>query len=350
MKFASLMLFLTIAGAALPTSLSAQGTTASPRVVGVLPQGLPEPIVRDPPRRAEVEYGEFLFGAHLLSADQSLSCESCHVPQAGYADTHPRAVGIGGAIGRRRAPPLLNLFHATEFMWDGRASSLQEQIHLPLEAANEMAIDWPAALEHLTDRPETRHILDESGERAVSRDLVIRSLAAYVETLVSADSAFDRYYFGRDDSAISEDAKDGFRLFVRKGRCSGCHQITGTSALLTDGNFHSTGIGFADGKYADEGRYEVTGREEDRGAFKTPTLRNVTLRSYFMHDGSLTSLRAVLDYYNRGGNRGAPNLDGRIQPLYLTKTEIEQMLAFLGTLNAEVVSYRPWLKSVAGRP
>ena len=117
--------------------------------------------------------------------------------------------------------------------------------------------------------------------------------------------------------------------------------------MLTDHNFHSTGIGFADGKYTDDGRFEVTKNEADRGAFKTPTLRNVALRPYFMHDGSLKSLREVIEYYNRGGNRGAPNLDGRIQPLYLTETEIKEMLAFLGTLNSEVVSYRPWLADAA---
>jgi cytochrome c peroxidase len=290
------------------------------------------------------EYGEFLFDSRLLSADGSLACSSCHVSRFGYADRHPLAVGIHGAVGSRRAPPVVNLFNAKAFMLDGRAASLADQIHIPLEAPTEMAIDWPASLDRLKDLPETQRALAARPGTALDRGVVLAALAAYGRTLVAGDSPFDRYYFLKDDGAISEDAKDGFRLFVRKGRCSGCHQVTGTAAMLTDQNFHSVGIGFADGKYADNGRFGVTGNEADRGLFKTPSLRNVALRPYFMHDGSMKSLREVIDYYNRGGNHGAPNLDGRIQPLYLTETEIKEILAFLGTLNSEVVSYRPWFK------
>jgi cytochrome c peroxidase len=221
---------------------------------------------------------------------------------------------------------------------------------MPLEAPFEMAIDWPVSLGRLKDLPESRRILAARPDRAIDRELVMSSLAAYVGTLVAGDSPFDRYLLGGNQNAISEDAKEGFRLFVRKGRCSGCHQVTGTAAPFTDDNFHSTGIGFADGNYADDGRFEVTHDPADKGAFQTPTLRNVALRPYFMHDGSLTSLRQVLDYYNRGGNRGAGNLDGRIQPLLLIEGEIKDMLAFLDTLNSRIVSYRPWLAQTAVQP
>jgi cytochrome c peroxidase len=312
------------------------------RAVGSVPLGVPAIASGIAAEPVLVNYGEFLFGSPLLSADQTVACVSCHDARFGYADSHRLAVGIGGATGRRRAPPLFNLFNAKALMLDGRAASLEDQVHIPLEAPDEMAIDWPAALDRLKDLPETKRLLSARPATTLDRDLVLTSLAAYVRTLVAGGSAFDQYYFAHDESAISEDAKEGFRLFVRKGRCSGCHQVTGVSALLTDHNFHATGIGFADGKYADDGRYEVTWNDADRGAFKTPTLRNVALRPYFMHDGSLNSLRAVIEYYNRGGNRTAPNLDGRIQPLYLTEAEIKEILAFLDTLNSTVVSYRPW--------
>jgi cytochrome c peroxidase len=343
------MLFL-IFLATLRVAAHAEEPTEPARAVGSPPLGLLSPAASASSDRPLVEYGEFLFRSPLLSADRSLSCNSCHVPKLGYADSHPLAVGINGTIGRRRAPPLFNLFNAKRLMLDGRAAGLDDQIHIPLEAPTEMAINWNDSLDRLKDAPETKLLFASRAGTALDRSLLLSALAAYARTLVAGDSAFDRYYFNKDEAAISDEAKEGFRLFVRKGRCSGCHQVTGVSAMLTDHNFHSTGIGFADGKYADEGRFEVTGNETDKGLFKTPTLRNVALRPYFMHDGSLDSLRSVIDYYNRGGNGGAPNLDGRIQPLYLTEPETKKILAFLGTLDSEVVSYRPWLKSAeAGR-
>jgi cytochrome c peroxidase len=346
MKRFILLVFLAFSTVA-PAALCAEEILSPAHAVGTPPLGLPPIVPADSADRPLIDYGEFLFSSRLLSADQSLSCSSCHIAKLGYADSHALAVGINGAIGRRRAPPLFNLFNAKALMLDGRAAGLDDQIHIPLESPTEMAITWQDSLGRLKDAPETKHLLASRPKAVLDRSLVLSALAAYARTLVAGDSAFDRYYFSKDDAAISDEAKEGLRLFVRKGRCSGCHQVTGVSAMFTDHNFHSTGIGFADGKYADEGRFEVTRNETDKGAFKTPTLRNVALRPYFMHDGSLDSLRAVIDYYNRGGNRGAPNLDGRIQPLYLTEPEIKDILAFLGTLDSEVVSYRPWLKSAA---
>jgi cytochrome c peroxidase len=331
----------------IPSRLRSEETAAPARSVGMLPLGLPGFITGETLDRPLTEYGEFLFGTRLLSADQSLSCSSCHVAKLAYADSHPLAVGINGAIGQRRAPPLFNLFNAKALTLDGRAAGLADQIHIPLESPTEMAINWTASLSRLEDLPETRRYLVARPEAILDRSVVLSALTAYARSIVAGDSAFDRYYFHKDETAISEEAKEGFRLFVRKGRCSGCHQVTGTSAMLTDHNFHSTGIGFADGTYSDEGRFEVTKNDADRGAFKTPSLRNVALRPYFMHDGSLKSLREVIDYYNRGGNHGAPNLDGRVQPLYLSDTEVQEILAFLGTLDSEVVSYRPWLTNAA---
>jgi cytochrome c peroxidase len=314
------------------------------RIETIFPLGLTGFADMDSTERSLVGFGEFLFASPLLSYNQEVSCRSCHVAQFGYADSHPLAVGVDGQVGRRRAPPLFNLFGAKALMLDGRAAGLGDQIHIPLESPDEMAIDWPAALGRLKNLPETKQLLAARPKTVLDRGLVLGALAAYARTLVAGDSAFDRYYFNKDETAISDEAKAGLTLFVRKGRCAGCHQVNGMSAMLTDHNFHATGIGFAGGKYRDTGRFEVTGAETDRGAFKTPTLRNVALRPYFMHDGSMSSLREVMDYYNRGGNHGAPNLDGRIQPLYLNETEIQEIVAFLGTLDSEVVSYRPWLK------
>lgn len=207
----------------------------------------------------------------------------------------------------------------------------------------EMDIDWTQSLRRLEIDPQAHAHFADLPNQSFDRALVISALAAYVRSLVSGTSAFDRYYFGGDEEGFSEEAKEGLNLFVRKGRCATCHLLDGHSALLTDNSFHSVGIGFANGGYKDLGRFEVTGQDAHRGLFKTPSLRNVALRQYFMHDGSMRSLREVLDYYNRGGNRGAFNLDPRIKPLAFTGAEIEKLLAFLQSLSAPIVSYRPKL-------
>lgn len=306
------------------------------------PTGLP-PISasRTPAKPAEITFGAYLFNSSVLSRDGTLACASCHVAQDGYSGSTPRAIGIGGAIGRRRVPPLFNTYFENALTWDGRASGLRDQIPIPLEAANEMDVDWPKALGDLRDSDEALAFLRATGKHDLARGAVIDALAAYVRTLVSGSSAFDRYYYSNDEAAISDDAKAGLRVFVRKARCSSCHLLTGLSAPLTDGSFHSVGIGWRDGKYGDDGRFAVTHRPEDRGLFKTPTLRNVSQRPYLMHDGSMTSLRQVIDYYDRGGTPAASNFDKRLKPLFLTEDDIGKLIAFLKTLDAPIVSFTP---------
>jgi cytochrome c peroxidase len=301
-----------------------------------LPVGLPpSPLsVGDSP--SLIRYGAFLFGSPLLSRDGSLSCASCHDPTLAFSGPEPQAVGIGGAKLPRHAPALINLYTASTLMWDGRAPNLEEQIHLPLEAPNEMDIGWPASIARLAGAPQTREFLTDNPGTEFDRSVVLSALAAYVRSLVSGESPFDRFFYLGQKDAISPLAAEGLTVFVRKARCSSCHLVSGEAAPLTDGNFHSVGVGFHDGNYADDGRYDVTGLEADRGMFKTPTLRNVAERRYFMHDGSLKSLGEVVDYYNRGGNRSAPNLDARIRPLFLTSQERDALIDFLKTLTSPV--------------
>ena len=338
------MLGIAVFGFALAVAAAAHAAKCDssllPAIRSTFPVGLTQ-WEAGPVNETDARYGAFLFGSALLSSDGTVACASCHVPALGFSGREPVAVGVGGRTGTRRPPSLFNLYDSKLLMLDGRAKSLEDQIHLPLESPLEMNVDWSATLARLKQQRETVAFLSDEGRPTLDRDLVIRSLVAYVRTLVSGDSPFDRYYFGGDESAISAQAKDGLLVFVRKGRCSGCHLITGYSAPLTDDSFHSTGIGFENGVYKDSGRGTITGQQSDAGRFKTPTLRNVSQRRYFMHDGSMRSLREVLDYYNRGGNPGAPNMDGRVKPLFLTEPEIDALIAFLNTLDAPVVRYRP---------
>jgi cytochrome c peroxidase len=300
--------------------------------------GLPPSDGRAADNAATIALGHLLFGTKVLSFDASVGCETCHVPALAFSGPEPVAIGIGGVKGTRHPPPLINLYWEKEFMLDGRAPTLEAQIHIPMESPTEMNIAWPVALTRLAADRTISAAAARAGALPFTRDGVVKSLAAYVRSLISGGSPFDRYYYLGDQTAISTEAKFGLDLFVRKGRCSGCHLITGYSAPLSDGSFHSVGIGFSNGVYTDPGRFAVTGLESDRGAFKTPTLRDVALRRYFMHDGSMSSLREVLDYYNRGGSSGPPNLDGRIRSLYLTSEEEDAIIAFLKTLTSVAAS------------
>jgi cytochrome c peroxidase len=285
---------------------------------------------------ARIELGRLLFSAKALSSDATISCATCHVPSLAFSGPEAVAVGVGGARGNRHPPPLLNLVLEKRFMLDGRASSLEEQIHIPLESPTEMNVAWPVTLARLNADPVISAAVGRASVTPLTRDFVLKSLAAYVRSLISGGSPFDRYYYLGDEAAISAEAKYGLELFVRKGRCSGCHLVTGYAAPFTDGSFHSIGIGFANGAYRDLGRFAITGLKQDQGAFKTPTLRDVAQRHYFMHDGSMASLREVLDYYNKGGNAGAPNIDGRVHPLFLSDEDESDIIEFLRTLSAPI--------------
>lgn len=278
--------------------------------------------------------GHVLFRSADLSSDGSVSCSTCHVPSLGFSGAQALATGVGGYAAGRHAPGLLGLRAEGPFMWDGRAANLPAQIPMPLESP-EMNIDWLQSLRALNDDAQVRPLIRTAGLERLDRDTVIQALAAYLTALEARPSRFDRYYYGHDATALSAQEAWGLRLFVRKGRCSTCHLLDATSAPLTNGAFHATGIGFVAGVQLDPGRARVTGETADLGKFKTPSLRNVALRRFFMHDGSLATLGAVVQHYNAGGRRDAPNLDPRLRPLHLDRAEVEAIVAFLGALTSE---------------
>lgn len=284
---------------------------------------------------ALMSLGERLFASRLLSRTETVSCQSCHVPQLGFSGDRPYAVGVGGYVGARRAPPLIGLASATAFMWDGRAKTLRDQVVLPLEGT-EMEIKWTEALPKLEADPVIAGALKHVTMGAPTRELIISALVEYVSMIPSAPSRFDRYIVSQDASALSEQEIWGLRLFVRKGRCSSCHLVNGRDAPLSDGTFHVIGAGIGEGR-VDRGRALVTGVSTDEGAFKTPSLRGVALRPFLMHDGSITSLRDAVEHYNRGGGSGLFQLDPRLRPLFLSRDEVNAIVAFLRTLTPEAL-------------
>ena len=166
--------------------------------------------------------------------------------------------------------------------------------------------------------------------REITGEDLARALASYVRTILSGDSPFDRYLYG-DREALPQEAQEGLRLFRGKANCSACH----VGPHLTDEQFHNTGVAWRDGQPLDEGRFAVTGKEEDRGAFKTPTLREIVRTAPYMHDGSIAALEDVIDFYNDGGRRN-PHLDEALRPLRLSNEEKTSLIAFLRSLSGSV--------------
>lgn len=185
--------------------------------------------------------------------------------------------------------------------------------------------------------PDLRRMMAAAyGDETVTLERITRAIAAYERTLVRGNSPFDRFYFGGDKAALSEEAQRGLALFRGKANCALCHTIAEGHALFTDQKFHNLGVGMdPQGNLTDQGRYQVTKREEDRGAFRTPSLRNIAETAPYMHDGSLKTLKEVVDFYVGGGNAN-PQLDPLIQPLTsFTRQERADLVAFLESLTGE---------------
>jgi cytochrome c peroxidase len=289
----------------------------------------PLPEVRapadNPQTAAKIDLGSLLFHDKRFSRDQSISCATCHDPAKAFSDGRKTAVGIGKQTLPRRTPSLLNTAYNSSQFWDGRSRSLEDQASMPLFAANEMGLDETLLLARLRAVSDYRQKFQQAFGRDINFDDVKKSIAAFERTLVTPDSAFDRYMQG-DKQALTRQQKRGLILFFGKAACSECHN----GANFTDNKFHSLGLLPGERANADSGRYAVTHNPADRHAFKTPSLRNVTIESPYMHNGSIATLPQVIDFYSQGGGQGPRSK--LIFKLDLTPADEEDLLAFLQAL------------------
>ena len=298
-----------------------------------IPLGLDNylPVPEDNPLTPEkVELGRRLFNEKQLSRDGTVACSTCHDPKRNFTDDKPLAEGVFGRIGARRVPAILNRAYGTAFFWDGRIPTLEEQVLQPIINDKEMDMTLEEAVAKLQKDEEYAAEFDSVFGHAITEQDVSHALASYVRTILAGNSRYDRYLNGEGD-ALTELERRGLEIFRGKGNCTDCH----LGPNLTDEKFRNTGIAWKDGGLTDLGRFRFTKRENDRGSFKTPTLRNAAGRAPYMHDGSLATLRDVADYYDRGGNRN-PWLDRELLPLRLTDAEKEELVAFLQTLTGPV--------------
>ena len=327
------------------------------------PLGLPPAQPPRPLTETSIDLGRRLFFDRRLSFNQTLSCGMCHIPEQGFAQRElATPVGMEGRAIRRNAPALYNVAHRPALFHDGREESLEQQIFAPLLAANELGNpSIGSVLQRLRRIPGYVAAFQSAYGQGININTLSWALADYQRTLVSADSPFDRWHFGGDADAVSSAVKRGFTLFNDSG-CAACHLIDEHHAHFTDDQFHDVGVprggiqpiaklqvapglvidvdgdaqaGIAPTKPVDLGRFDSTGRIEDRWKFRTPTLRNVALTAPYMHDGSLPTLGAVVDFFDRGGDH--PEADERIQPLGLSEQQKADLVAFLRSLTGSNV-------------
>ena len=293
------------------------------------------PVPEENPLTPEkVGLGRRLFREKALSRDRSLACANCHQRKRAFTDGRARSVGVYGRQGPRGVPTLVNRAWGESFFWDGRIPTLEEQVLQPIQAESEMDLTIEEAVERLKAKKRYVRLFGDVFGDEINGGNLAQALAAYVRTIVSGDSPYDRYLFG-DADALSELQLAGLRIFRGKGNCTACH----TGPTLTDEEFHNTGVAWRDGAFLDDGRFSVTADPLDRGKFKTPTLREVARTAPFMHDGSLATLEEVIDFYSDGARKN-PNLDPEIRALKLSAEEKTVLIAFLRSLNGHVVEGR----------
>lgn len=327
----------------------------------------PVPIPTDNPQTPEkIALGKRLFEEKRFSADGTVSCATCHDPEKAFGDGLPTSEGIKKQRGTRNAPTVINAAYYDAQFWDGRRSSLEEQSKDPFINPIEHGLpSHKPILETIRSDgsyPAQFKSVFGVAPQQITIDHVAKAIASFERTVLSGDSPFDRYLFGGDKAALSESAIRGLEIYRTKGRCQDCHTIGQTNATFTDNKFHNLGVGFKrlgaramqiagafrkakqEGKDVDKavlgdqeiselGRFVVTLRPSDMGAFKTSTLRNISATGPYMHDGSIQTLEEVIELYNKGGEAN-PFLDSGIRPLNLTDQEKADLLAFMKSLTS----------------
>ncbi len=323
------------------------------RTFGMAPEG-------NEPDATRAGLGQLLFFDKRLSKDGTRSCASCHDPRHGFAEQLPTSLGVDGHRAPRNAPTLMNAALQKRLFWDGRAATLEEQAAAPILNPHEMGMPDEASVVASVRGVEEYVLLFELAYgRAPEFEDITRALAAFQRTLVFLDAPFDAYRAG-DEDAISADAVAGLALF--RQHCTSCHPISLREPLLSDGNFPTVGVGFdrhdhpaigreafvqvrardrdpasADmsalvERYGELGRALVSKLEYQVGAFRTAQLRNVAVTAPYMHDGSMPTLRSIVEHYNGGGHDNTWQ-DPQIRALSLTDAQVDQVVAFLFTLT-----------------
>ena len=283
------------------------------------------------------ELGELLFFDPRLSSSGQFACASCHHPSLGWTDGRRVSAGHDRQEGARNSMTLINVAYFGELFWDGRADGLLDLMLRPIQSPIEMNSDLDETLAKINGIPEYEpHVHAAFGEPELTPDRLAIALASFVRTRISFRNDFDRF-MGGEYSRFSPQEIEGLHLFRTKAGCMNCHH----GPLLSDGEFHHTGLSYFDRRFEDLGRFEHTKEYEDRGKFRTPSLRELQFTGPWMHNGLFTNFTGILRMYNHGvtfnsrvqKKPNAPPLSPLIRPRGMTKTEIQSLEAFLHSLN-----------------
>jgi cytochrome c peroxidase len=284
-------------------------------------------VPKDNPQSPDkIQLGRKLFYDPRLSADDSISCSSCHQQQFAFSNAgNAVSSGIRGQKGSRNAPSLGNVAWKKSFFWEGGSPSLELQAMGPLTAHDEMGIEPSALVTKLKKIPEYNKLFSSVFKEGISMSNITKAIASFERTLITNRSPYDQYQQG-NEKAMSESAIRGLELFLgESGDCFHCHN----GFNFTTETLHNTGLKLTN---PDLGLARLTGRKSDEGKFKTPSLRNVAITAPYMHDGSVPTLELALEHYNKGGLDN-PNVDKLMRPLGLSKAEIGDLIEFLKALT-----------------
>ncbi len=312
-----------------------------------LPDGWPqlEQPADNPMTQEGVQLGRRLFFDPVLSLDSTISCSTCHIPEKGFSDNLPIAVGIGGALGERKTMSLLNVgFNNNGLFWDGRVQTLEEQSLHPIEDPVEMNLGLDEAVSRMQNHedyaPRFRKAFGIEHRDEISADLIGRALAQFQRNIIAGgESRFERVM--RGELFFTDEEFDGWEMFFDANflsldaECAHCHM----RPLFTTNEFINNGLTQVERllDHPDPGLGAISGREVDFGRFRVPTLINWELREHFMHNGKFRTMEEVVDHYNSGGHRPSnpdeDNVDLLIYPLNMNEDEISHLMAFLRTLT-----------------
>ncbi len=344
------------------TLWSISSTVIASSFLGLPTMAIP---VANPQSLEKIALGKKLFHDVRFSSTNTISCASCHDAKKAFTDSYEKAVGVFNSIGVRNTPTLLNVGFFEHLFLDGRESSLENQALKPILNSIEHGLSNQSQVLKIiladAEYISQFKMVFDIDKSEISPRHMEKAIASYERTLISGNSPFDKYYFGRDKTQLSPSAARGLRIFRRKGNCANCHEISWDNALFMDNRFYNIGIeyevlseiistlvsGLKQGKRLSRfsltdtqksalGRFQVTGRISDIGKFKTPTLRNIELTAPYMHNGSVKTLMEVVEYYDQGGHDN-PFLDAAIFPLHLTEQEKKDLVAFMSSLTGASV-------------
>jgi len=314
--------------------------------IGVL--GKPEFPENNPYSEEKAELGKVLFFDPRLSKSGQISCANCHDPELNWGDARRVSYGEGRQQGNRNAPSLMNIAYSKVFFWDGRAETLEDQASFPIKDAKEMNFHIDLATKRLNKIKGYKPYFKKAfGKEKLTQEEILKAIATFERTLITPKSKFDRFIEG-DSTQLTNRQVQGLHLFRTKARCINCHN----TANFADNKFHNVGLTYYGRQYEDLGRYNVTGKAENVGEFKTQSLRGVSQNAPYMHNGLFPNLRGVLNIYNAGmpqpkrkesqlNDTLFPTTSKLIKKLDLSQSELIALEDFIMSLSTGAYRMRP---------